>query len=166
MNGFQEQQLFFGAARVQGFQPQETPDLTAGLRENAETRQANLKRLAAEENLRQANAINKKVEVYEAIGNLGIPMAKQIAELTAKSFLDSQAIQAQNDYRKSKDLGTTPEGTQALRKILLEQARKEGAITSEAAAQLAKQGGSLEQINYIKGLPRYRQLYAMQVLLN
>ena len=164
MNGFQEQQLFSGAARVQGFSPQQTPDLTTGLRENAETRQANLKRFAAEENLRQANAINKKVEVYEAIGNLGIPMAKQIAELTAKSFLDSQAIQAQNDYRKSKDLGTTPEGTKAYQDIL-EQARKEGVITTEAASQLAKQGGSLEQINYIKGLPRYRQLYAMQAYL-
>ena len=164
MNGFQEQQLFSGAARVQGFQPQETPDLTAGLRERGEVEQANLKRLAAEENLRQANAINKKVEVYEAIGNLGIPMAKQLAELTAKSFLDSQAIQAQNDYRKSKDLGTTPEGTKAYQDIL-EQARKEGVITTEAASQLAKQGGSLEQINYIKGLPRYRQLYAMQYYL-
>ena len=164
MNGFQEQQLFSGAARVQGFQPQETPDLTTGLRENAETRQANLKRLAAEDMIRQASAINKKVETYEAIGNLGIPMAKQAAELIAKSFLDSQAIKAQDDYRKSKDVGTTPEGTQAYAE-LLEQARKEGAITSEAAAQLAKQGGSLEQINYIKGLPRYRQLYAMQAYL-
>ena len=164
MNGFQEQQLFSGAARVQGFQPQETPDLTAGLRERGEVEQANLKRLAAEENLRQASAINKKVEVYEAIGNLGIPLAKELAELTAKSFLDSQAIQAQNDYRKSKDLGTTPEGTKAYQDIL-EQARKEGVITTEAASQLAKQGGSLEQINYIKGLPRYRQLYAMQYYL-
>jgi hypothetical protein len=164
MNGFQEQQLFSGAARVQGFQPQETPDLTTGLRENAETRQANLKRLAAEDMIRQASAINKKVETYEAIGNLGIPMAKELAELTAKSFLDSQAIKAQDDYRKSKDVGTTPEGTKAYAD-LLEQARKEGAITSEAAAQLAKQGGSLEQINYIKGLPRYRQLYAMQAYL-
>jgi hypothetical protein len=164
MNGFQEQQLFSGAARVQGFQPQETPDLTAGLRERGEVEQANLKRLAAEENLRQASAINKKVEVYEAIGNLGIPLAKELAELTAKSFLDSQAIQAQNDYRKSKDLGTTPEGTKAYQEII-EQARREGTITSDAAAQLAKQGGSLEQINYIKGLPRYRQLYAMQYYL-
>ena len=102
MNGFQEQQLFSGAARVQGFQPQETPDLTTGLRENAETRQANLKRLAAEDMIRQASAINKKVETYEAIGNLGIPMAKELAELTAKSFLDSQAIKAQDDYRSQK----------------------------------------------------------------
>lgn len=161
---FEEQSLFSGAARVQGFSAEPAPDLTAGLRDRSEVEEANLRRIAAAENKRQTNDINRKVQIYDAIAQMGVPLAKQAAEALAKGYLDSQVIKAQNDYRKSKEFGTTPAGTEAYNK-LLERAREEGRITSEAADKLLKEGAPLEAINYIKGLPRYRKLFATQAYL-
>ena len=161
---FEEQSLFSGAARVQGFSAQEAPDLTAGLRDRSKIEEANLSRVAAAENKKQTNDINRTIQIYDAIAQMGVPLAKEAAETLAKSYLDSQVIKAQNDLRKAKEFGTTPAGTEAYKK-LLEQAQQEGRITSEAANKLLKEGAPLEAINYIKGLPRYRQLFATQAYL-
>lgn len=161
---FEEQSLFSGAARVQGFSAQEAPDLTAGLRDRSQIEEENLRRIATAENKKQTNEINRQVQIYDAIAQMGVPLAKEAAQNLAKGFLDSQVIKAQNDLRKAKEFGTTPAGTEAYKK-LLEQAQQEGRITSEAANKLLKEGAPLEAINYIKGLPRYRQLFATQAYL-
>ena len=161
---FEEQSLFSGAARVQGFSAQEAPDLTAGLRDRSQVEEENLRRVAAAENKKQTNDINRTIQIYDAIAQMGVPLAKEAAQNLAKGYLDSQVIKSQNDLRKAKEFGTTPAGTEAYKK-LLEQAQQEGRITSDAANKLLKEGAPLEAINYIKGLPRYRRLFATQAYL-
>lgn len=158
---FEEQQLFSGAARVQGFTPQESPDLTAGLRERDKVTQANLTRFAEAENKRQTNAINRQVQTFDAIAQMGIPMAKEFAQNLAKGYLDSQVVKAQDDIRKLENFGVTPQDEEAFQS-LLQQANEEEAVTSDAAYKLNVQGAPLEAVNYIKGLPRYRQLFVTQ----
>ena len=163
MNGFQEQQLFTGAAQVQGFAPQQVADTTIGLRESFEVQNRNFQAQVAANQRQNELKLEKDLRNYELLGQFA-PKLKEIGQFAAKAYLDSQAVQAQDDIIKLGELtnfGITPEEENQF-KALEVQASKEGFIANDAANAAAMQGASTEAINYLKSLPKYRQLYATQ----
>lgn len=163
MNGFQEQQLFTGATQSQGFAPEQAVDTTIGLRENYQVANENTKRFVEAARLQNEQKLAKKVELYNTIGDL-VPQAKKYGEQLAKAYLDSQAVQAQDDIIKLGELsnfGITPEEQSGFDAVQA-QATKEGIIANDAAYEAHLKGAPTEAVNYLKSLPRYRQLYATQ----
>jgi len=163
MNGFQEQQLFTGAAQVQGFAPEQVADTTIGLRESFEVQNRNFQAQVAATQRQNELQLEKDLRNYELLGQFA-PKLKELGQFAAKAYLDSQAVQAQDDAIKLGELAsfgiTSAEEKQF--KTLETQATKEGFIANDAANAAAMQGASTEAINYLKSLPKYRQLYATQ----
>lgn len=163
MNGFQEQQLFTGAAQVQGFAPQQVADTTIGLRESFEVQNRNFQAQVAANQRQNELKLEKDLRNYELLGQFA-PKLKEIGQFAAKAYLDSQAVQAQEDLIKLGEManfGITAEEESQFRAIE-NQANKEGFIADEAANTAAMQGASTEAVNYLKSLPKYRQLFATQ----
>jgi len=163
MNGFQEQQLFTGAAQVQGFAPEQAVDTTIGLRESFEVQNRNFQAQVAATQRQNELQLEKDLRNYELLGQFA-PKLKELGQFAAKAYLDSQAVKAQDDAIKLGELAsfgiTSAEEEQF--KTLETQASKEGFIANDAANAAAMQGASTEAINYLKSLPKYRQLYATQ----
>ena len=163
MNGFQEQQLFQGAAQAQGFAPDQVADTTIGLRENLEVQDRNFKAQQAATERKNEMQLNKELQNMEILGQI-VPKIKELGQFAAKAYLDSQAVQAQDDAIKLGEITnfgiTSEEETQF--KGIVNQAVKEGFIADEAASSAAMKGASTEAVNYLKSLPRYRQLFATQ----
>jgi len=163
MNGFQEQQLFTGAAQVQGFAPEQVADTTIGLRESFEVQNRNFQAQVAATQRQNELQLEKDLRNYELLGQFA-PKLKELGQFAAKAYLDSQAVKAQDDAIKLGELAsfgiTSAEEEQF--KTLETQASKEGFIANDAANAAAMQGASTEAINYLKSLPKYRQLYATQ----
>jgi hypothetical protein len=163
MQGFQEQQLFTGAAQSQGFAPDQTPDTTVGLREGFQTKNKNFDNLIASARRQGEAELNRKIQNAEIIGQL-VPKAKEYGMKLAKAYLDSEAVKAQDDAIKLGEManfGITPQEEQDF-KALSERASQEHGIANDAAYSAYMQGAPTEAINYLKSLPRYRQLYASQ----
>jgi len=163
MKGFQEQQLFTGAAQVQGFAPEQAVDTTIGLRESFEVQNMNFQAQVAATQRQNELQLEKDLRNYEMLGQFA-PKLKELGQFAAKAYLDSQAVKAQDDAIKLGELAsfgiTSAEEEQF--KTLETQASKEGFIANDAANAAAMQGASTEAINYLKSLPKYRQLYATQ----
>ena len=163
MKGFQEQQLFTGAAQVQGFAPEQVADTTIGLRESFEVQNRNFQAQVAATQRQNELQLEKDLRNYELLGQFA-PKLKELGQFAAKAYLDSQAVKAQDDAIKLGELAsfgiTSAEEEQF--KTLETQASKEGFIANDAANAAAMQGASTEAINYLKSLPKYRQLYATQ----
>ena len=163
MKGFQEQQLFTGAAQVQGFAPEQVADTTIGLRESFEVQNRNFQTQVAATQRQNELQLEKDLRNYELLGQFA-PKLKELGQFAAKAYLDSQAVKAQDDAIKLGELAsfgiTSAEEEQF--KTLETQASKEGFIANDAANAAAMQGASTEAINYLKSLPKYRQLYATQ----
>jgi hypothetical protein len=163
MNGFQEQQLFTGAAQVQGFAPEQAVDTTIGLRESFEVQNRNFQAQVAATQRQNELKLEKDLRNYELLGQFA-PKLKELGQFAAKAYLDSQAVQAQDDAIKLGELasfGITSAEEEEF-KTIETQASKEGFIANDAANTAAMQGASTEAINYLKSLPKYRQLYATQ----
>lgn len=163
MQGFQEQQLFTGAAQSQGFAPDQTPDVTVGLRESFQTKNKSFDNLIAETRRQNEAELNRKIQNAELIGQI-VPKFKEYGMKLAKAYLDSEAVKAQDDAIKMGEManfGINPQEEQEF-KALSERASKEHGIANDAAYSAYMQGAPTEAINYLKSLPRYRQLYASQ----
>jgi len=163
MNGFQEQQLFTGAAQVQGFAPEQAVDTTIGLRESFEVQNRNFQAQVAATQRQNELQLEKDLRNYELLGQFA-PKLKELGQFAAKAYLDSQAVKAQEDLIKLGEManfGITAEEESQFRAIET-QANKEGFIADEAASNAAMKGASTEAINYLKSLPKYRQLFATQ----
>jgi len=159
---FPEQQLFTGAAKSQGFSPQQAPDLTAGLRAQGEQQDRNYKALADNRRKEQQIEIDKKVGFYDMIGSLGVPSAKRAAEFLATSYLDHQAILGHEAAVKAGQLdkyGITDEDRDELNKARAA-AAEEGVAFDEVAYKAMLQGENTTAVNLIKGLPKYQRLFA------
>jgi len=163
MKGFQEKQLFKGAAQVQGFAPEQVADTTIGLRENIGIQDRNFQTQAEATKRQTEQRFAKDIENYELLGQFS-PALKELGKFAAKAYLDAEAVKAQDDVIKLGELsnfGITPEEETQF-KALEVQASKEGFIANDAANAAAMKGASTEAINYLKSLPKYRQLYATQ----
>ena len=163
MNGFQEQQLFTGAAQSQGFAPDQVADPTIGLRENYEVANLNTQRFVEASRQQNEQKLAKEVEYYNFIGDL-VPKAKEYGQKLAMAYLNSQAVQAQDDAIKLGELanfGISPEEQVGFNAIQ-DQATQEGIVANNAAYDAHLKGAPTEAVNYLKSLPRYRQLYATQ----
>ena len=163
MNGFQEQQLFKGAAQVQGFAPEQVADTTIGLRESFEVQNRNFQAQVAATQRQNELQLEKDLRNYELLGQFA-PKLKELGQFAAKAYLDAQAVQAQEDVIKLGEManfGITAEEESQFRAIE-NQANKEGFIADEAASAAAMKGASTEAVNYLKSLPKYRQLFATQ----
>jgi hypothetical protein len=155
--------LFTGAAQVQGFAPEQAVDTTIGLRESFEVQNRNFQAQVAATQRQNELQLEKDLRNYELLGQFA-PKLKELGQFAAKAYLDSQAVKAQDDAIKLGELAsfgiTSAEEEQF--KTLETQASKEGFIANDAANAAAMQGASTEAINYLKSLPKYRQLYATQ----
>ena len=163
MNGFQEKQLFKGAAQVQGFAPEQVADTTIGLRENIGIQDRNFQTQAEATKRQTEQRFAKDIETYELLGQFS-PKLKELGKFAAKAYLDAEAVKAQEDLIKLGEManfGITAEEESQVRAIET-QANKEGFIADEAASNAAMKGASTEAINYLKSLPKYRQLFATQ----
>lgn len=163
MQGFQEQQLFTGAAQSQGFKPDQTPDTVSGLRAGFETRNRSFQNLITAKRQQHQADLNRAIQNTELLGQI-VPAAKQLGEKMAKAYLDSEAIKAQDDAIKMGEManfGITPQEQQDFQ-ALSERASQEIGAANDAAYSAYMQGAPTEAINYLKSLPRYRQLYASQ----
>jgi hypothetical protein len=150
---FKEQQLFTGVKFAQGFKPEKAPDYTTGLREEAESSLKNLSALEQKLNAEDAIRVNRDLQNLEALRQFS-PTIGRIAELQASAWIDSQYIAAQDDIRKLgkiNNYGITEEEI-ASTQFEVEQWREASQASGEASAQLAKAGGTAEQVNYIKGI--------------
>lgn len=163
MKGFQEKQLFKGAAQVQGFAPEPVADTTIGLRENIGIQDRNFQTQAEATKRQTEQRFAKNIENYELLGQFS-PALKELGKFATKAYLDAEAVKAQDDTIKLGELanfGITSAEEEEFRSIE-NQANKEGFIADEAASNAAMKGASTEAINYLKSLPRYRQLFATQ----
>jgi hypothetical protein len=163
MQGFQEQQLFTGAAQSQGFQPDQTPDTVSGLRAGFETKNRSFQNLITAKRQQHQADLNRAIQNTELLGQI-VPAAKKYGEQMAKAYLDSEAIKAQDDAIKMGEManfGITPQEQQDFQ-ALSERASQETGAANDAAYSAYMQGAPTEAINYLKSLPRYRQLYASQ----
>jgi len=163
MQPFQEQPLFTGAEQSQGFAPDQTPDTVSGLRAGFEQTNRNIDNLIAFNRQKNEAELNRKIQNAEIVGQI-VPAVKKYGEKLAKAYLDSEAIKAQDDAIKMGEMsnfGITPQEQQDFDN-LSGQASKEIGAANDAAYSAYMQGAPTEAINYLKSLPRYRQLYASQ----
>lgn len=150
---FKEQQLFTGVQFAQGFKPEKAPDYTTGLREEAESSLKNLNALEKKLQAEDAVRVNRELQDLEALRQFS-PTIGRIAELQASAWIDSQYIAAQDDIRKLgkiNNYGITDDEI-ASAQFETEQWREASQAAGEASAQLAKAGGTAEQVNYIKSI--------------
>jgi len=152
---FKSQQLFTGVKRSEAFQPEQAPDYSKGIEIQTAAKVKNLTNLQEKLDADDAVKVNRQVADLEAWSKLGSPTAARIAELTAAAWFDSQIVKSHEDAQtlgRLQNYGITPEEQEQVAALEAENSDTNAVINANAY-DLVKKGGTLGQVNFIKGIP-------------
>ena len=166
MKGFEEQDLFTGAAQAQGFAPDQAPDTSSFLRENMGMIDRNFAQAESVQNTELNAKLQTQMNVLKGLQAFS-PKAMELATNLGKAYIESEYTKA---TAKARAMGPGFNyGVSEEQQNIYDQTKaalgKEQLTVNEIADEAARNGEPLEAINYIKSLPYYPRFRAKDFFL-
>ena len=163
MAEFKEENLFQGAAQSQGFAPQQAPDISPLLRENAGVWDRNFSKLESQQQAINEAQLKKKINLYEGLKDFS-PKFMEAAEMLGKAYINNRMVEAN---AKTRNWGAENNFGEPIEKSQQQQAALKGIQQEDGqiaiiANEAVSNNEPLDYINAIKQLPQYDRIVATQ----
>ena len=161
MAEFKEENLFTGAAQSQGFAPEQAPDISPFLRENAGTWDRNIAQAKSQQEAINDAELKRKISTYEGLGVFS-PKFMEMAKLLGGAYINNRMVEANARTRNwglENNFGEPIEKTQQQQAVEQAIAEEDGAA-AVVANEMANNGEDIGVINKIKQLPQYDRIVA------
>jgi len=167
MAEFKEESLFTGAAQSQGFAPDQAPDISPFLRENAGTWDRNIAKLQSQQQAINDAQLQRKIQLYEGLKDFS-PKFMEAAKLLGNAYINNRMVEAN---ARTRNWGLENNFGEPIEKTQQQQAAEQAIAEEDGAAavvanEMANNGEDIGVVNKIKQLPQYDRIVATRNYLS